>query len=292
MSADQAKRLGRGLSALLGDAAAAAVAPAPASAATRGVRTIPVGDISPGRLQPRRHFAPEALQELAESIRVQGVLQPIVVRRRGDDANKFELIAGERRWRAAQLAKVHEIPALVRDLTDAEALQIGLVENLQRSDLNPVEEAEAYRRLVEEFGHTQEDVAEAVGKSRSHIANLLRVLELPEGVRAMVADGRISLGHAKLIAGQPDPAALAEQIVARGLSVRATEELIQAARPNKRAQPAPVDANLRDLTQRLRETLGLAAAIEHRPNGSGRLVINYRSLDQIDDVLRRLGVKL
>lgn len=292
MSADQAKRLGRGLSALLGDAAAAAVAPAPASAATRGVRTIPVGDISPGRLQPRRHFAPEALQELAESIRVQGVLQPIVVRRRGDDANKFELIAGERRWRAAQLAKVHEIPALVRDLTDAEALQIGLVENLQRSDLNPVEEAEAYRRLVEEFGHTQEDVAEAVGKSRSHIANLLRVLELPEGVRAMVADGRISLGHAKLIAGQPDPAALAEQIVARGLSVRATEELIQAARPKKRAQPAPVDANLRDLTQRLRETLGLAAAIEHRPNGSGRLVINYRSLDQIDDVLRRLGVKL
>lgn len=291
MSADQTRRLGRGLSALLGDAAAAAVTAAPAAPA-RGLRNIPVGDIAPGRLQPRRHFAPEALQELAESIRTQGVLQPVVVRRRGDDPNKYELIAGERRWRAAQLAKVHEIPAILRDLTDAEALQIGLVENLQRSDLNPVEEAEAYRRLVDEFGHTQEDVAEAVGKSRSHIANLLRVLELPDAVRAMIADGRISLGHAKLIAGQADPAALAQAIVARGLSVRATEELIQASRPKRRAAAPAADANLRDLTARLRETLGLAASIEHKPNGSGRLVIQYRSLDQIDDVLRRLGVKL
>jgi ParB family chromosome partitioning protein len=291
MSADAPKRLGRGLSALLGDSVTAPAAAAAAGAAPqRGQRSIPVGDIVPGRFQPRRAFDQAAIEELAASIRAQGVLQPVVVRRAGGGA-PFELVAGERRWRAAQLAQLHEIPAIVRDLTDDEALEIGLVENLQRQDLNPIEEAQAYRRLLDELGHTQEEIAKALGKSRSHVANQVRLLELPEAVAAMVADGRLSVGHAKLLVAQPDPQRLADAIVARGLTVRETEQLIERGRPRPSVPRAAADANIADVERRLKETLGMATSLQHKPDGSGRLVISYRSLDQIDEVLRRLGIK-
>jgi len=290
MSADQSKRLGRGLSALLGESASAA-ASAAAQPPQRGQRTIPVGDIVPGRFQPRREFAPEALQELAASIRAQGVLQPVVVRKAGGSAAPFELVAGERRWRAAQLAQLHEIPAIVRDLSDDEALEIGLVENLQRQDLGPIEEAQAYRRLIDELGHTQEEIAKALGKSRSHIANQVRLLELPDAVVAMVADGRLSVGHAKLLVAQPNPQDIAAIIVARELTVRQTEQLLQGMAPRPRPPRPAADANIADVERRLKETLGMNAALQHKHDGSGRLVISYRSLDQIDEVLRRLGLK-
>ncbi len=289
MSADPSKRLGRGLSALLGESASPAAA---AQQPQRGQRTIPVGDIVPGRFQPRRDFAPEALQELAASIRAQGVLQPVVVRKAAPGGTApFELVAGERRWRAAQIAQLHEIPAIVRDLSDDEALEIGLVENLQRKDLNPIEEAQAYRRLMDELRHTQEEIAKALGKSRSHIANQVRLLELPPPVVDMVADGRLSVGHAKLLVSQADPQRLADIIVARELTVRETEQLIQGLAPKPRAPRAPADANIAAVERRLKETLGMAASLQHKHDGSGRLVISYRSLDQIDEVLRRLGIK-
>jgi ParB family chromosome partitioning protein len=287
MSADQSKRLGRGLSALLGDSAASAAA---AQQPQRGQRTIPVGDMAPGRFQPRKDFAPEALQELAASIRAQGVLQPVVVRKSAG-ATPFELVAGERRWRAAQLAQLHEIPAIVRDLSDDEALEIGLVENLQRQDLGPIEEAQAFRRLIDELGHTQEEIAKALGKSRSYIANQVRLLELPQPVIDMVADRRLSVGHAKLLVAQADPLRLAATIVARELTVRETELLIQGAAPKPRPARGPRDANIADVERRITDTLGMAAALQHKPDGTGRLVISYRSLDQIDEVLRRLGIK-
>jgi len=292
MSADQSKRLGRGLSALLGESAASAAAAQP----QRGLRTIPVGDIAPGRFQPRKDFAPEALQELAASIRAQGVLQPIVVRKSAG-GTPFELVAGERRWRAAQLAQLHEIPAIVRELSDDEALEIGLVENLQRQDLGPIEEAQAYRRLIDELGHTQEEVAKALGKSRSHIANQVRLLELPQPVVDMVASGQLTVGHAKLLVAQPDPQRLADIVVAKELTVRETEQLIERgkamaqAHAGPRAARAAGDANVVDVERRIKATLGMAASLQHKADGSGRLVISYRSLDQIDEVLRRLGIK-
>ncbi len=292
MSADQSKRLGRGLSALLGESAATAAA----AQAQRGQRTIPVGDIAPGRFQPRKDFAPDALQELAASIRAQGVLQPIVVRKSAG-GTPFELVAGERRWRAAQLAQLHEIPAIVRELSDDEALEIGLVENLQRQDLGPIEEAQAYRRLIDELGHTQEEIAKALGKSRSHIANQVRLLELPQPVVDMVAAGKLTVGHAKLLVAQPDPQRLAAIVVAKELTVRETEQLIERgkalaqAHAGPRAARAAGDANIVDVERRIKATLGMAAALQHKADGSGRLVISYRSLDQIDDVLRRLGIK-
>jgi ParB family chromosome partitioning protein len=288
MSADQSKRLGRGLSALLGDSAAAAAAAQP----QRGQRMIAVGEIAPGRFQPRKEFLPEALQELAASIRAQGVLQPVVVRKSAG-GTPFELVAGERRWRAAQLAQLHEIPAIVRELSDDAALEIGLVENLQREDLNPIEEAQAYRRLIDELGHTQEEIAKALGKSRSHIANQVRLLELPQPVIDLVAAGRLSVGHAKLLVAQPDPQRLADIVVAKALTVRETEQLIERARsprPGPR-QPRGGDANILDVERRIKETLGIPVSLQHKPDGSGRLVISYRSLDQIDEVLRRLGIK-
>lgn len=275
------KRLGRGLSALLGDSPAAA---APA----KGLRMIALAEITPGKYQPRRDFDDAGLKELADSLKTQGVLQPIVVRRKGE---RFELVAGERRWRAAQLAKLHEIPAVVREFSDREALEAALVENLQRRDLGPLEEAEAFQRLIDEFGHSQEAIGEAVGKSRSHVANILRVLQLPQDVRALIAAGTLSLGHAKALMTVTNPTALAREIVKRRLTVREAEDLAQGDKPDVKPKTRAKDPNTAALERRIAGALGVKAAIKHRRGGAGSLTLGYKNLDQLDSILAKLGLK-
>lgn len=289
---DKARRnpLGRGLAALLGDSPAAPEAADPA----RAPRLVPIEFLHPGRFQPRRRFDDAALDALAASIRQQGVLQPLVVRPMPDRLQHFEIIAGERRWRAAQLVKLHEVPVVIRPLGDRDALEIALIENVQREDLTALEEAEGYRRLMEEFGHTQEALATAVGKSRSHVANLLRLLNLPPAVQEMMQDGRLSAGHARALITAAEPVALAQQIVARGLSVRAAEEMVQAVKPTSKAKPKPAaprasrDPDTVALEHDLSSLLGLKVTIEFDGKG-GRLSIHYSNVDQLDDVLQRLN---
>ena len=282
--------LGRGLSALFGDEAEDYAA----LDKVRSTKSVPVEHIRPGKYQPRRVFTEEAIDELAQSIRAKGVLQPLLVRRDPDDPTHYELIAGERRWRAAQRAQLHEVPVVIRDMDDREAAEISLVENIQRADLSPLEEAEGYKRLIEEFQYTQEDLAKAVGKSRSHVANSMRLIGLPDPVRAMLMDGRLSAGHARCLVNRPDA----------GLSVRQTEKLVQApadpvaavAASVKAARPRPVprpgseikDPNIVELEQTLSDRLGLVVAIEGESE-AGQLVISYRSLDQLDEVVRLLS---
>lgn len=271
-------RLGRGLETLFGGGAAAGE-----------LRRIPVDRLSAGAAQPRRVFGEAALAELARSIRERGVLQPLIVRPAGD-GDSFEIVAGERRWRAAQRAGVHEVPAVVRDLDDSEALAVALVENLQRDDLTPIEEAEAYARLAREFGRSQADVARAVGRSRPHVANTLRLLELPEAVRAAVSEGGLTAGHARALLAAADPEALAREVMARSLSVRETERLAagrRRPRPARRRRPAK-DADTLALERRLGDRLGLAVDISFDGRG-GRLTVSYTSLDQLDDLVARLG---
>jgi ParB family chromosome partitioning protein len=275
--------LGRGLSSLLGEV----VQEAPVSGSTRGsVQLIPVASIEPHAGQPRRHFDEAALAELAESIQQRGVIQPIVVRPHG---HRFQIVAGERRWRAAQKARLHEIPAIVREFSDEETLEVALIENIQRADLNAIEEAQAYSRLMADFGHTQEELAKLVHKSRSHVANLLRLLDLPAQVQAMLLDGRLTMGHARAIAGAPDRAALAEEVVRRGLSVRETEKLAQANKPKSRkaSTPAPIDADIAALERQLSELLGVGVTVRHAGNG-GTLALEYSTLDQLDMLCQRL----
>jgi ParB family transcriptional regulator, chromosome partitioning protein len=287
--AEDGKRrtLGRGLSALFGEDADA---PPDTRKATRA---IPIEQIRPGRYQPRRHFDAEALSALAASIREKGILQPLLVRPLPDHANAYELIAGERRWRAAQQARLHEVPVLIRDLSDQETLEIALIENLQREDLNPVEEAEAYARLMDEFQHTQEELARAVGKSRSHVANTLRLLALPQAVRDHLFEGRLTAGHARSLIGIDGAEDLARDIIARGLSVRQTEALVQQLRqpasPAKpRPQPTLIDADTIELERLVSQGLGLEVKIRHKGNG-GELVIQYKNFDQLDHLIRKLG---
>lgn len=273
--------LGRGLSALLGDAAAAAPG-AP------GLRHLPVASLEPGPFQPRDAMDEAALAELAASIREHGVLQPLLVRPiKASRGNRFEIIGGERRWRAAQAAGLHEVPALVRDLTDREAMAAGLVENLQRQDLNALEEAEGYHRLTDQFGLTQEALARAVGKSRPHVANTLRLLQLPDRVRELLRAGALTAGHARPLLGVKDPVPLALQIVDKGLSVRQAEALAAV----KKVGPAPrqprQDADTRAIEQRITAQLGLKATVRHGARG-GQLVIAYRDLDQLDGLVRLL----
>jgi ParB family chromosome partitioning protein len=288
------KQLGRGLSALLGDSAGEGTTPVPL-VARGGARPIAVSQIRPSRFQPRRHFPTEEIDELAASIRSQGVLQPILVRRDPQTPGNFELIAGERRWRAAQAAQLHEIPALVRELSDQEALEAALVENLQRQDLTPLEEAEAYRRLMDDFGHTQEDIAAALGKSRPAIANAVRLLELPEEVKALIDSGELSAGHARVLVTAADPLALARRIVADKLTVRQAEALAQGlrAKPPRRngaRDDSGRDADTLALERRLSAELGLSVSIEHKRGAKGgSLVIRYQTLDQLDDLLARLS---
>jgi ParB family chromosome partitioning protein len=287
MSADGKRGLGRGLSALLGEGAG------PVSSATRAPRHLPIGQIEPSRLQPRRHFDADELEALAESIRANGILQPILVRRHPSKANVHEIVAGERRWRAAQLAKLHEIPVVEREFSDSEVIEVALVENMQRHDLSALEEAEGYQRLIGEFGRSQEDLARQLGKSRPHIANTLRLLKLPDEVKALLIEGRLTAGHGRALLSARDPVALAAKVVARGLSVRQTEALAARsaagpARRKKQTPPAAKDADTRALERDLARLLGLQVEIAHGRTG-GSLTIRYRSLEQLDDVIRRLN---
>jgi len=283
---EQPKRLGRGLAALLGDAAV------PQSVSAPGVQLLAVDVMEPSPFQPRQDMDETALQELADSIGQRGILQPLLVRPNPAKSGHYQIIAGERRWRAAQRVSLHEVPVLVRALSDSDAMAAGLVENLQREDLNAVEEAEGYKRLLEEFSLSQDKLGEAVGKSRAHIGNIVRLLKLPEPVRAMLRQGQISAGHARALLTHADPVKVAKEIVRRDLSVRQTEALVnQAARV---AKPAGVgaahrgDADIEALANGLSERLGLKVQIKF--NGkSGAVVLNYADLDQLDTLLALLN---
>lgn len=278
--------LAKGLSALLGDDGADVLQAAPDA----GPQVVPVELVRPSRFQPRRRFDEGEIRELAQSIGEQGVLQPLVVRRDPEIAGSYEIVAGERRWRAAQLAQLHQLPVIVRDVTDREALEISLVENVQREDLTSLEEAQGYKRLIDDFGHTHDALAKAVGKSRSHMANTLRLLGLPEPVKAMLDDGKLTAGHARALLAAPDPTALGREVVARGLNVRQTERLVRsAAHPRRRARATPAqDADTRAIERSLSDRLGLTVKVKHRREG-GWIEIRYRTLEQLDDILRRLG---
>jgi ParB family chromosome partitioning protein len=285
--------LGRGLSALLGEMASEApVAPGTKGSVPTGVRMLPVSALSPHPDQPRRHFDDALLDELAASIASRGLIQPIVVRPHGHD---YQIVAGERRWRAAQRARLHEVPVVVRDFDDAQTLEIALIENIQRQDLNAIEEAQAYQRLAGDYGHTQEALAKIVHKSRSHVANLLRLLELPAAVQDRVTDGSLSMGHARALLGARDVETLAEQVVARGLSVRETEKLAKGAKPERAGgggsrHPAPAaapDADIAALERQLSDLLGLHVRVAHSEKG-GTLTLTYATLDQLDMVCQRL----
>ena len=282
-------RLGRGLSALIPDAPAPEPAAAAASGGTEGLRQLPIESLEPGPFQPRGGMDRDSLEELAASIREHGILQPILVRPKPDAPGSFEIIGGERRWRAAQQAQLHEVPVVVRDLGDREAMAAGLVENLQRQDLNPLEEAEGYKRLLEEFGLTQESLGQSVGKSRSHVANTLRLLGLPPQVRDLVRNGVLSAGHARALLTADDPSKLAAQVVVRGLNVRQTEALAAAKpRPPGSAAVTSEDRETRALERDLSERLGLQVAIKHQGK-RGELTIRYKDLDQLDGLVRLLS---
>jgi ParB family chromosome partitioning protein len=274
--------LGMGLSSLLG------AADPVLSAADDEPRRVPVEFLQPTALQPRRRFGADELATLAESIRAKGVMQPLVVRRRPDGGEGFEIVAGERRWRAAQMAGVHDLPIVIHELSDRETLEVAILENVQRQDLSPLEEAEGYRRLLDEFGHTQEALASTIGKSRSHIANLLRLLGLPASVRALLENGDLSAGHARALLGAANPVALGERVVRQGLNVRQTEALVRAdGAATTRAATAP-DADSRALERELSGRLGLPVTLKRRGIG-GAITIAYRSLDQLDALIKRLS---
>lgn len=289
MSAKEiAPRLGRGLAALLGDNS-----PAPAASGTAaGPASLPIANLEPGPFQPRVDMDAAALADLAESIRARGILQPLLVRPHPADRTRFQIIAGERRWRAAQQAGLHEVPALVRPLDDAEAMAAALVENLQRQDLNPIEEAEGYQRLVDEFGMTQEVLAQAVGKSRSHVANTLRLRNLPASVQVEVRKGALSAGHARALLSHPEPAKAALAVIAKGLNVRQTEALVPRRPSTPEGSPARresgKDPETIALERDLSDRLGLRVDISFDGKG-GAVRIHYRSLDQLDGLIALLS---
>jgi ParB family chromosome partitioning protein len=297
MSADRpAKGLGMGLQALLGEAARPAPAGTDGLPSRGGVREIDIARIKPNPSQPRVQFDEDALEELADSIRERGVLQPILLRSEGEN---YLIIAGERRWRAAQRARLHSIPAIVREVDDSTTAELALIENIQRQDLNPLEEAEGYRQLIQRHGHTQDDVGRFVHKSRSHIANLLRLLDLPEFVRQSLMQGDISMGHARAVAGAADPDALVREVIAKGLSVRQVEERVRrdkgrstsgtaASRTGARKGAQVVDADLDALERQLGDILGLKVQVNHKGQG-GTVSLHYSSLDQLDMVCQRLS---
>jgi ParB family chromosome partitioning protein len=299
--------LGKGLSALISEnyvnpPATAGAAPPKPSAETKagGVYTLPVNKLHPGKFQPRSQFDPTALTELAESIRKNGVMQPIIVRPSSTQEGKYEIVAGERRSRAAQMAGLEQVPVIIREIPDKQALELALVENIQRQDLSPLEEAGGYQRLIEEFEYTQDELASTIGKSRSHIANLLRLLSLPDEIRAMLEKGELTAGHARALIGIPNAIEMAFEIVRRGLNVRQTENYARQAqgttkktvirRTRSGEYPASAERNsdIVALEETLSENLGLKVAIHDR-GSSGEIVISYDSLNQLDEILRRLG---
>ena len=281
--------LGRGLNALMGDLAREEPVGGTQTGASPGIRSLPVGSLTPHPGQPRRHFEESALEELAQSIAQRGLIQPIVVRPHGTG---YQIVAGELRWRAAQRARLHEVPVIVRDFDDTQTLEVALVENIQRQDLNAIEEAEAYQRLIADFGHTQDALGKLVHKSRSHIANLLRLLELPRQVQERVLHGTLTMGHARALIGAPDVEALADKVVDRGLSVRDTEKLVRASKPAQRdtegrGDGAGRDPDLAALEHQLGDLLGLGVRVNYGPKG-GTLTLSYSTLDQLDMVCQRL----
>ncbi len=305
----QTKGLGRGLSSLMGEAALVEVSPSASSKqadAERDVMRLPITQLVAGKYQPRRHFDDEALTELCVSIEKHGLMQPIMVREIA--AQQFEIIAGERRFRAAKLAKLKEVPVIIRNVNDSQALELALIENIQRADLNPLEEAAGYQRLMDEFGYTQEKLSPIVGKSRSHIANLLRLLKLPEGIKKRIDSGELTMGHARAILMAKNPEELAQQIIETGLSVRQAEERAKGvvAAPNvpdnvemvssPKARPqvlrrssTPKSDDVLQLENMLADSLGLRVSIDARGAQAGEVIISYDSLTQLDEILRRLG---
>lgn len=295
------KGLGRGLDALLGDAPTARAG----GAAAGDKRELPIEFLKPNTNQPRRKFDAGAIDELAQSIRARGLLQPILVRpiaSKGGGKDEYEIVAGERRWRAAQKAKLHDVPVIIRELTDEETAEISLIENVQRVDLNPMEEAQGYQRLIEHYKRTQEEISKAVGKSRSHVGNMLRLLNLPKLARDALLVGEISMGHARALLSASKPEAMCALIIERGLSVRETEDMVRETEdraPDGRARKGkkggkpksssgPKDADTRALERDLSQLLGLEVEIEHSKKGSGAVTIRYLTLDQLDDICRRL----
>ena len=291
---------GRGLSALLGEtlteeSVTGRGETGGASSSGKSIQHIDIASISPHPDQPRRTFDEAALQELTDSISERGVIQPIIVREQSP--GRYQLVAGERRWRAAQRARLHQIPAIVRDFSDAETLEIALIENVQRQDLNPVEEAEAYSRLIAQFGHSQEALGKLVGKSRSHVANLMRLLDLPASVLDIVRNGQLAMGHARALIGVDDAAQIARQVIAKGLSVRQVEKLAQKAKgrggestaKSRGATGSARDADIVALEQHLADLVGLKVSIDHDANGAGTLSLRYSTLDQLDMLCQRLS---
>jgi len=284
---DRPNRLGRGLAALIGDMASVEGVRVTESS---GVKRLPVEMIIANRANPRRTFDSDQLEELTNSVREKGVMQPLLVRP-SEDPNVFEIIAGERRWRAAQKAGLHDVPVIVREVGDKEALELAIIENVQRADLNPLEEAMGYNQLIEQFEYTQQDLAQVIGKSRSHVANTLRLLRLPEDVRGMVAGGQLTAGHARTLITAEDPAVLARQIVDQGLSVREAEALSQqreAAAPRRKSVENGRDADTVALERRLSDARGMSVSLSHGERG-GRVEIRYRTLEQLDSICMKLA---
>lgn len=277
------KRLGRGLAALIGDESIEETVVQD----VRSLRHLPIDLLKASPNNPRKHFADSELEELSKSIRDKGLLQPIVVRPR--EHGEYEIVAGERRWRAAQRAGIHDVPVLIRELTDGEALEIALIENIQRSDLNPLEEARAYALLIEQFTYTQQQLADSIGKSRSHIANTLRLMNLPESVREQIQQGNLTAGHARALVATDSPAELADQIIKLGLSVREAEGLAREASASKKPKVRPEkDADTKALEKSVADALGLTVEINHRGNAGGTVVITYKTLEQLEDLCERL----
>lgn len=278
--------LGRGLSALLGDDTAPARQDMEAHSSASKPRALPVAFLKPNKFQPRRHFPEDELKDLAGSIREKGILQPIVVRPTATQ-DSFEIVAGERRWRAAQLAKLHEVPVIIREFTDSESLEIAIVENVQRADLNAIEEAAAYQELMDRFSYTQEQLSDVIGKSRSHIANTLRLLRLPESVRALIVEGKLSAGHGRTLIGLPDAEKRAQEILAGSINVRQAEQ--RSKKTSKRRKTAQKDADTKALEKSISDSIGMTVEISHRGEKGGEVKIRYRSLEQLDDLMHRLS---
>ena len=277
--------LGRGLSALIGDEAAPTRGEMP-----KGTRTLPIAFLRPGKFQPRKFFGEEALADLAQSVKEKGILTPILVRPLGGES--YEIVAGERRWRAAQMAKLHDVPVVVREMVDSEALELGIIENVQRADLNVLEEAAAYHELMDRFGRTQEQVAQEVGKSRSHIANSVRLLRLPDSVQTLLREGKLTAGHARTLLGAADPEAAAQEILSGGMNVRQAEQ--RSVTKKKLTAPPPKDPNIKQLESSISNRLGLKVQVIHKVDKKGRelggeLRVSYKTLEQLDEVSRRLS---
>ena len=285
MTQAQKRRLGRGLAALIGDD----TSEESVVQDIRALRHIPIELLNANPNNPRKHFAEEDLNTLAQSIKAKGLLSPILVRPKADGS--FEIVAGERRWRASQRAGLHDLPVLVRELDDKETLAIALIENIQRADLNPLEEARAYRQLMEQYAYTQQALADEVGKSRSHVANTMRLLNLPDATQKKIEDGSLTAGHARALIATETPEELADKIIKLNLTVRQAEDLARETTPGskKTKSKSEKDADTRALEKQMSEALGLSVEIKHRDKAGGQVVINYKTLDQLDDVIRKLG---